>query len=765
MDKSQPAPPETYRITGMDCADCARSIERGVSRLDGVSACDLDFGAAMLKVDGPVDRAAVVARVRELGYGVEDALPGAAKVHGASPAATAGGIRGFFRFMASRRDTTLVLLGALLILPGVLFDELLHLSSAPSPLLTASSLAALILAGTPIARSAWRSVAINHEINMNVLMTIAAVGAVLIGATTEAGLVMVLFAFGEALEGYTMERARDSIRGLVALAPSEAVALRPCLNCREHLGQPTVDGSVYTGGPCPWCGLEEQRIGVEELCIGDTLIVKPGERIPMDGRIAGGASAVNQAPITGESLPVDKGIDDAVFAGSINGQGALKVEVTRLAADNTLSRMVQLIQDAQARRAPAQRFVDRFARYYTPAVVGIAALVAVLPPVVFGAPFLGEQGWLYRALELLVVACPCALVISTPVAVVSAIGNAARHGVLIKGGASLEALAKVRAIAFDKTGTLTAGRPSVVAVRSVSCADPANGPCEQCDELLAVASAVERHSEHPLARAVVGASSQRGLHGMYPAAESVSALAGKGVTGRVNGRAVSIGSHTYFHEIVADHPEHCDEIEAAAQNGHTPMLVSVDHRYAGFIAVADTVRGDGRAVVDQLKAAGVEHLVMLTGDNAAVAQGVAQQLGLTDVRANLLPEQKTQAVEALREQYGGVAMVGDGINDAPALAAATVGIAMGASGSAQAMETADVALMSDDLTRLPFTLRLSRAAMRTIRVNVALSIGIKAIFFVLVLLGLGSMWMAVFADMGTSLLVTLNGMRLLRYGG
>jgi Cd2+/Zn2+-exporting ATPase len=419
-----------------------------------------------------------------------------------------------------------------------------------------------------------------------------------------------------------------------------------------------------------------------------------------------------------------------------------------------------------------QRLVDRFAHWYTPAVVVLAVLVAIIPPLALGQPFWNptpdEFGWFYRALALLVVACPCALVISTPVSVISALSVAARHGVLIKGGAPLEALSAVHAVAFDKTGTLTAGAPSVVAVRAAACAattDGAGGHCDSCDEVLALAHAVERRSEHPLAQAVVQAATRHGLEQRYPPAEGVTALVGRGVVGQVQERTITIGSHRHFDTHVPHDERHCAAAARDAALGYTPVLVSADGAYVGTIMLADTVRTTSRAAVAHLTRLGVKAVVMLTGDQRATATAIGAEVGVTEVRAELLPEQKVQAVEELRRRYGAVAMVGDGINDTPALAAANVGIAIGGAhgGTNQAMETADVTLMSDDLRRLPFAIRLSRAALRTVTVNVALSIGTKLIFLALALVGLGTLWMAVLADVGTALLVTLNGMRLLRY--
>ena len=719
---------QTFIITGMDCADCARTVETGVAKLNGVMSSELNFHSETLNVLGDVSEQDIVNRIRELGYNVRE--PQDNKVETEQIPTI-----NFIQYMWSRNDTRLALLAMLLILPGLLFHELLPHLNIHHPIIDIMSVASMVIAGYPIAQSGWRAFKINRQVTINALMSIAAIGAVFIGAYTEAGVVMVLFVIGEALEGFTSERARRSIRGLMAVTPNEAILLE------GH------DGHHH-----------EKPVHINELKIGDLILVKPGVRIPMDGRVVSGSSSVNQAPITGEAKLIKKNIGDDVFASSVNGEGALEIEVTHLAKDNTISRLIKMVEEAQEKKAPAQRFVDSFASYYTPAVVALAALVAIIPPLFMGGTFFGEAGWLYRGLTLLVVACPCALVISTPVSLISAISNAARSGVLFKGGVHIESLAKINAIAFDKTGTLTNGRPSVVDIRSTECISP-DAFCDDCGDLLALASAVEGRGEHPIAQAVAHEARHRGLGMLYPAADKVTTLTGRGVTGSVGGREVLIGSHPYFDESVP-HNDHCETVAHADASGLTTMMISSDKQYKGFITISDRVRETSRDAITELKDMGIKDLVMLTGDNAATAKAIAEQVGVMDFRAGCLPEDKVTEIERLRDSKNGVVMVGDGINDTPALASANVGIAIG--NTAQAMETADVTLMGDSLKQLPFAIRLSRAAMKTIRMNVAMSIGIKVIFLILVLAGLGSMWMAVLADMGTSLLVTLNGMRLLK---
>ncbi len=738
---------QTFHIQGLDCPDCARSLQNGVSKLEGVESCVLNFNTGKLDIVGDVPAEAVVRRVQEFGNEVVEPEVKADQPH-------THRTPNFISFMWQRRDTRMALIGALLILPGVIFGELLGISH---PILDLFSLAALLAAAGPIYRSAFQAIRVNHEVNINVLMSVASIGAVIIGAYTEAGMVMVLFAIGEALEGYAADRSRDSIRSLMEVVPSSATLLVP------------QNGSF-----------RPQQVNVSSLQIGDRLLVKPGERIPMDGQVISGISSVNQAPITGESSLIEKRSGEKVFASSINGEGSLEILVTHLAEDNTISRVVKMVEEAQEKRAPAQRFVDQFAKFYTPFIVVLAVAVMTIPPLFFGQPFLNPSpdtfGWFYRGLALLVVGCPCALVISTPVSLISAISNAARHGLLIKGGAHLETLSHVQAIAFDKTGTLTLGKPAVVSIHTPDCSckfspeqadsNPSQQAeyCPACLDLLALASAVEEHSEHPLAQAILQQAEKFHLRDKYPPAQTVSALTGRGIVGMVGEQTIIISSHNHFHEMIPEKLAHHEIVEEETRKGYTPLLITVDGEYRGAISVADTLRPTSQTALAHLKKLGVKALVMLSGDNQAAAEVIGKQIGVTDIRAELLPKNKIDAVEELMETYGSVAMIGDGINDAPALARADIGIAIGAAqgGTAQALETADIALMSENLERIPFAVKLSKAAMRTIQLNVGFALAIKLVFLILVLMGMGTMWMAVFADMGASLLVTLYGLRLLK---
>lgn len=699
-------------VEGMDCADCAHHLEEAIARLPGVAQVQVSFATGRMRLTTTPDEQ-LLTRVQEaaraMGYRVvlgTDAPRGIWQHYREAWPTAAAGVLLLIAWLARW-------LGA----PLLVYQGVLVLATA--------------VAGLPIARKGWAVLRSTHRPDMNALMTIAALGALAIGEYAEGAMVIFLFSLGELLEAFTTERARAAVRMLVALSPREATRLTP-------------DG--------------EERVPVELLERGDRVLVRPGERIPADGDVLEGSSAVDQSPITGESIPVPKAPGDAVFAGTINGAGALTVLVTRPASDSTLARMVHLVQEAQEQRAPSQRFVDRFARVYTPAVVAGALLVAVVPPLIGWGSFVA---WLYRALVLLVIACPCALVISTPVTVVSALASAARAGILVKGGIHLERLAAVRVIAFDKTGTLTAGRPQLIEGRCANHLDDRPPEdCPQCLDLLAKAAALERRTTHPLAGAVLEAARRLEVAERYDPADEVQHVAGLGVTGRVNGHTVKVGSHVYLHGDREEKEPFCLEVERAAANGGTAILVEdlcCGQRAYGI--VSDPLRDEAPEAIAVLKRSGVRRTVMLTGDRQEAAERIARAAGVDEVRAELLPEQKVEAVSELLGRYGSVAMVGDGINDAPALARATVGIAMGVVGSDVALEAADVALMGDDLRALPELLRLSRQAASIVRQNIALSLLTKAVFLGLALAGLATLWMAVFADMGISLIVTLNGMR------
>jgi Cd2+/Zn2+-exporting ATPase len=597
----------------------------------------------------------------------------------------------------------------------------LHLAGVAGPAVVTAYGLSIVAGGVvllPRALSAARAL----SLDISVLMLVAVVGAVGIGEWSEGAAVIFLFTLAQWLESRTMERARHAIRSLMDLAPAEALVRR--------------DGV-------------EHRLGVDDVRVGDVVLVRPGEKIPVDGAVIAGSSDVNQAPITGESQPVEKQPGGEVFAGTINGHGALDVRVTRVRRDTTMARIIDLVETAQAQRAPSQAFVERFARYYTPAVLVAAALVAVLPPVAFGRPF---DEWFYRALVLLVISCPCALVISTPVSIVSALAGAARRGVLIKGGVHLERVGAVRVVAFDKTGTLTSGRPEVVDIIALDGCRPA--------EILRFAAGLEARSEHPIAQAVLRRAAQDGA--AAPPGELFRALPGLGAEARIEGESVVAGNHRLFEERGLCSPVIDGHLERLGREGRTAVLVARADSTIGILGVADQTRDTARDAVDRLRREGIGRVAMLTGDNMQTASAIASALGVDEFRAELLPSDKVAAVQDLRRRYGSVAMVGDGVNDAPALAAADVGIAMGAAGTDAALETADVALMADDLGKVPYVLRLGRATVRTVKVNIAFSLGLKAAVLVLALVGVATLWMAVAADMGASLVVIANGLRLLR---
>lgn len=595
---------------------------------------------------------------------------------------------------------------------------------ATIPIYASIAYAASILAGIWfVAPKAWASLR-RLRPDMNLLMSIAVVGALVIGEWFEAATVTFLFALALLLEHWSMERTRRAVATLLDLSPPSALCLDPA-----------------TGE------FEERQL--EDVSLGTTVKVRPYEKIPLDGRVREGNSSVNEAPITGESRLIDKGPGDDVFAGTLNEQGTLELETTKAADDTTLARIVHMVQEAHTRRAPSEQWVETFARYYTPAMLALAVAVALFPPLVFSA---GWIDWTYRALVLLVIACPCALVISTPVSIVSALTSAARHGVLVKGGRFLEECAGLQAVAMDKTGTLTYGRPVVQQIVAL------NGHTD--DEVLARAAAMERHSQHPLARAILEHVEDLGVQ--IETAESYRVLSGRGATGLFDGRPFWIGSHRLMHEYEAETEAVHDQAVALEDAGHSIVAVGNDRHVCGLIAIADDVRRDAAETIGTLKRLGIRRVVMLTGDNPETGREVARAVGIDDCRADLLPEDKLREVEALRGEFASLAMLGDGVNDAPAMAAASLGIAMGAAGSDAAIEAADIALMSDDLTKLPWLIRHARQTLAIIKQNISFALGLKLVFVILTFLGAASLWMAIAADTGASLLVIFNGMRLLR---
>ncbi len=694
----------TFRIEGMDCREEVALLERRFKNLPGLEWFHADLMGQRLHVK--YDAARLSASV--IAGAVADAGMRAWLEH-EEPVATGD--------RATRTRQILLAASAAWYAGALIFTWTGSGSLAVNACYAASMAFSLPLT----ARKAWLAVK-QAALDIHLLMLLAAAGAILIGEWAEGAAVVFLFAVAQMLEAYTVQRARRAVSALIEVAPTEVL--------RREQGH-------------------ERRVPVDSVSPGDVVVVKPGEKVALDGVIVEGASALNQAPVTGESLPVDRGPGDEVFAGSINGYGAIDIRVTRLRRDTRLARIIHLVEQAQAQRAPSQTFIERFSRGYTPLIIGLAVWVCVMGPTFIGGD---PRTWFYRALVLLVVACPCALVISTPVSIVAALAGAARKGVLIKGGAHLERAAVVRCVAFDKTGTLTRGVPEVVDVLALDAA-----PVEV---LLGLAASIEQRSEHPIAAAIVAYVREQGIP--FDSATNVTALPGRGAEGLVNGDVVLLGNHRLFEERELCHPALHAHVETLSARGRTPVLVARNGEPIGLLAVADRPRSTSRDVVATLKAQGIEKVVMLTGDSHGTAKAIAAELGLDDFRAELMPEDKVAAIEDLRSQYGAVAMVGDGINDAPALASADVGIVMGAAGSDAALETADIALMADELVKVPYALRLSRTALTNIKVNLTIALALKAAFLLAAVTGYATLWMAVLADTGASVLVVANAVRLLR---
>lgn len=692
---------DTYLIQGMDCGACAVTIEKHLLNTPGVEAADVSFAIGRMFVRHRLKPEQIISEVRKAGYQAQ-------QLSGAATARAPGRFSGLSSVLIS---------GAALVAGFVLSH--LSVTGIIPVLLYALS---IIAGGLRPFRSAWYAL-LSRSLDMNVLMSAAALGAAVIGQWVEGAGVVFLFSLGTALQTRSIEKTRNSIRSLMALAPEQATIRRN----GEWISMP-----------------------VAQVCPGDVMLVKPADRLALDGEVVSGESGVNQAPITGESIPVDKAPGDDVYAGSINHNGVLEVRVTRPASDTALARIIHMVEDAQNRKSPTQSFIERFSAVYTPVVFVVALLIMLLPPLLAMGRW---ADWFYRGLELLVVACPCALVISTPVAIVSAIGNAARHGILVKGGITLEKLGSIRALAFDKTGTLTEGKPRVTGWQVFS-GKPAH--------LLNIALSIEAHSTHPLAAAVSAWAREQGAKSLNAAAHQ--AIPGKGAVATLDDTVWQAGNEKLFTGVSfsAEMRAALDELK---NQGASLVLLGTQQAVYAVFAIADAIRPTTLDALKRLRADGMTHTLMLTGDNEGTARTIAAQADIDAWRADLLPEGKVSVIEEWQQKGIRIAMVGDGINDAPALAAADIGIAMGGAGTDSAIETADVVLMTDRLEQLPHAFALSRLTASVIRQNIIFSLAVKAVALALIFPGWLTLWMAVLSDTGAALLVILNSLRLLRFRG
>ena len=696
---------KTYRIEGLSCTNCAGKFEKNVKQLPGVTSATVNFGASKISVEGQT----TIEELEEAGA-FENLIIRDDQENDEQ-------VRSKESFI-KRNIALIISLGFILV------AVISQLSLGEDHLLTkALYILAIIIGGFDLFKEGFSDL-IKLDFSMESLMTIAIIGAAFIGEWAEGSIVVILFAISEALERFSMDKARQSIRSLMDIAPKEALIRRNNV---------------------------EQLVSVDKIDIDDIMIIKPGQKIAMDGLVINGHSSVNQAAITGESVPVEKQLDDEVFAGTLNEEGVLEVKVTKKVTDTTIAKIIHLVEEAQGERAPAQAFVDKFAKYYTPFIIIMALLIVVVPPLFFGGDW---NKCLYQGLSILVVGCPCSLVISTPVSIVSAIGNAAKNGVLVKGGVYLEEIGHLRAIAFDKTGTLTKGKPVVTDFIATSSETDIN--------YLSIISSLESLSQHPLASAILNEADKTNVDYKSIQIEDFQSITGKGLTGIHQNIRYYIGSPKLFSASVIEETAVKVQYRQFQEQGKTAMYFGTDEQILGVIAVADEVRDSSAAVISELHKLSIEHTIMLTGDNTKTAESIGKQLGVTEIKGDLMPQEKLDSIKALRTTYNKVAMVGDGINDAPALAASTVGIAMGGAGTDTALETADVALMGDDLQKLPFIVRLSRQTLKVIKQNITFSLGIKLLALLLVIPGWLTLWIAIVADMGATLLVTLNGLRLMK---
>ena len=692
-----------YQLQNLSCTNCAAKFEKNIREIPTVEDVKLNFGASKITVAG---EASIEQLERAGSFDGIRVYPEKQRI-----------IEKKDPFWKKRENQT-----TLISLLFLIFGYISSVQVGEEHTMTIGLFAlAILIGGFSLFKEGVKNLA-TLQFDMTTLMTIAVIGAAAIGEWGEGAVVVFLFAISEALETYSMDKARNSIRSLMDIAPNTAIIKR---------------------------GSQELEVDVDDIQIGDIMVIKPGQKLAMDGEVANGASSINQAAITGESVPVHKAIGDEVFAGTLNEEGALEVRVTKKSEDTTIAKIIHLVEEAQAERAPSQQFVDKFAKYYTPAILVISMLVAVLPPLLFGGEW---SEWIYRGLAVLVVGCPCALVISTPVAIVTAIGNAARNGVLIKGGIHLEETGRLNVIAFDKTGTLTQGTPEVTDIISLS--------DMSVDEVLETAASIEKMSQHPLASAILRKAEKSSIE--LTEVENFQSITGKGAKAEIKDQTYYIGSPNLFAETLKVSSDIQKEVETLQAVGKTVMLLGSRDEVKGYIAVGDQIRPSSSTIIQKLYDLGIQKTIMLTGDNQLAANAIGKQLNLTDVQSDLMPEDKLATIKSLREQFGKVAMVGDGVNDAPALASSTVGIAMGGAGTDTALETADIALMADDLDKLPYTIGLSRKTLAIIYQNVAFALGLKVLALLLIIPGWLTLWMAIFADMGATLIVVLNSLRLMK---
>lgn len=699
-----------YRVQGFTCASCAAIFEKNVKEIAGVTDAKVNFGASKIAVYGTEPS---IEQLEQAGaFENLKVVPEHQQDHVQS-----------IPFWKNQENLPLFFSLFFLVMGWGLHQ--FHHDEKMGIVFYA---AAILIGGFQLFVKGIQNL-FRLQFDMGTLMTIAILGAAAIGEWGEGATVVILFAISEALERYSMNKARQSIRSLLNIAPKRALIRRKN---------------------------EEIMIRVDEIQIGDILIVKPGQKLAMDGIVVKGTSMINQSAITGESIPVRKTVSDEVFAGTLNGEGLIEVKVTKRAEDTTLAKIIHLVEEAQAERAPAQAFVDRFAKIYTPVILVVGILVAIVPPLFFHFEW---SEWIYRGLALLVVGCPCALVISTPVAIVTAIGNAARNGVLIKGGIYLEETGLLTALAFDKTGTLTKGTPAVT--------DIVTWKEGKERKYLSVVAAIEKNTDHPLASAFIRKANEEGVKMDSLQAENVMSRTGKGVQAEVDGVLYYVGSPNWLDECLTSglSEKLMKKVQQLQDQGKTVIILGTQSEPLALFAVRDVVRESSKKVIDQLHQLGIAKTLMVTGDHHKTAQAIGKEIGIKEIQAELLPKEKLDWIKQLRSKGHRVAMVGDGVNDAPALAAANVGIAMGGAGTDTALETADIALMADDLRKLPFTIRLSRKALQIIKQNITFSLAIKAIALLLIIPGWLTLWMAIFADMGATLIVTLNALRLLNVKG